>query len=119
MRAVEIPSTTLDTLSILHCPSKELGAQPAVAASYYAIRVIDSAAITITMAATEASKRNLDPLLVLYTAAGAKVVQDDTSGGGLGGFDARISRTLPAGVYVIEAAASYAGSGPYTLMIAK
>lgn len=32
IRAVMVPSTTLDTLSILHCPSIDLGAQPAVAA---------------------------------------------------------------------------------------
>jgi hypothetical protein len=72
---------------------------------YYEMIISRQRSVTLTMRSTE-----VDAYLRVMDAAGAVVVFDDDSGGGL---DAQLTHGFPAGTYVIHAKAVSGGS--YTL----
>lgn len=77
---------------------------------YFGFRLTSNTTVTIDMESSD-----FDAYLYLYNASGQEITFDDDSGGG---FDARITRTLDAGLYALGANGFDASDlGSYTLEI--
>lgn len=79
----------------------------------YALTVEQTATVEITMRSSD-----VDAFLWLLRTSGFVLDQDDDSGEGADGLDARIVRPLERGCYLVEATTSFAGqTGDYTLSV--
>jgi hypothetical protein len=81
----------------------------------YALTVNQGGQIEITMRSTA-----VDAFLWLLETNESVIAFDDDSGGGPGGLDARITRNLSTGCYLVEATSAFPGeTGPYTLEVRR
>ena len=107
VRDITIPTTQSGTLS-----SGDCRLQDNTYVDFYAFRVTESRQVDIRHSSTA-----FDTYLLLFTANGTLIDEDDDSGD-TGALDSRIVRTLSPGVYVVGANAYDEGeTGAYTLRI--
>ncbi|HIG73679.1 MAG TPA: hypothetical protein EYQ24_03605 [Bacteroidetes bacterium] len=108
VREITFPSTTSGALSTSDCDYTD---DDGTYADYYVFEL--DAATNVDVFQTSDT---IDSFLSLYNASGTELAFDDDSGSDFfGPHDARISRSLAAGVYVIAANSYGVETGPYTL----
>ena len=110
VREIAFPSTTDGALSASDCEYLD---GDGTYADYYTFDLDATTNVDIFQVSD-----TIDSFLSLYDDAGHELAFDDDSGSDFfGPTDARISRSLSAGVYVIAANSNEAETGPYTLQL--
>lgn len=112
VREIAFPSVTSGALSTSDCDYLD---DDGTYADYYTFE-LDTATNVDIFQVSDA----IDSFLTLYDASGTELASDDDGGSDFfGPVDARIARSLPAGVYVVAANSFEVETGPYTLELTQ